>query len=714
MPKLPMWLDFLGGEPNADPWYHPQLPSFGSILPYQHYDADSKLYGLLTESVGFALECLPQIGVSEQMERSLQELATAIPNGVCMQVSLFSDQQITGLLTQYCNQRPGSGGSRAEDVFRRLARRRFEYFANISGTLRPVNYRMLISVSLPGTIDDPAVKQQAIGLRKSIASLLSNCAIPSIALEPAGLCQIISGLLNPSHPSRRQLDYDPTRMIVEQCLLRDTQIAMNKNSIAISGDGQPHGLVALVANNYPPTLRLTSMQMLLGDPMRSHLRYRGPFLITLCMQGIDQNEARALVALRNARAITNARSMMARFMPGYYRRQMEDWGACAEVLDSGGGLILMTHLLLIKHNPGDAEAAVENARAIWRACGFTLARCEYLQAQGLLAALPLTLTAGLAGDLRTLGWLGRKTTHNASHGLPIIAEWKGTANPALLFVGRRGQLIGMDIYDANGNYNVVIAGASGSGKSVLLNEIATAELGLGAKVWVLDIGRSYQRSSSYLNGQFLRFVPNAGISLNPFSAVSDINEDMRLLKPMFAQMIAPHGQLSDYQRARLEEALLAAWEHSKNGASPDVVQAELVRLGGSDSRVSDMAAMLRPFTSAGVHGVWFRGEATVDFNADYVVIELEELKGNLELQLVVLLQILFLINQQIYAIHERRKLVVIDEAWDLMRGEHIGEFIEHGYRRARKYNSAFYPLRKALPIFSRCRPVKPRLPIRIG
>ncbi|MCI0548703.1 MAG: type IV secretion system protein TraC, partial [Candidatus Rokubacteria bacterium] len=38
---------------------------------------------------------------------------------------------------------------------------------------------------------------------------------------------------------------------------------------------------------------------------------------------------------------------------------------------------------------------------------------------------------------------------------------------------------------------------------------------------------------------------------------------------------------------------------------------------------------------------------------------------------------------------ERRKLVIVDEAWDLLRGEGTGDFLEAGYRRARKYNGAF-------------------------
>jgi conjugal transfer ATP-binding protein TraC len=59
----------------------------------------------------------------------------------------------------------------------------------------------------------------------------------------------------------------------------------------------------------------------------------------------------------------------------------------------------------------------------------------------------------------------RKTMANAIHMAPLIAEWRGTRTPALVFGGRRGQLMTLDIFDNDlGNYNFAIIGAPGLGQ----------------------------------------------------------------------------------------------------------------------------------------------------------------------------------------------------------------------------------------------------------
>ncbi len=90
-----------------------------------------------------------------------------------------------------------------------------------------------------------------------------------------------------------------------------------------------------------------------------------------------------------------------------------------------------------------------------------------------------------------------------------------------------------------------------------------------------------------------------------------------------------------------------------------------------------------------MYASYFEGEANIQFHKNFVVLELEELKSKKDLQAVVMQLMMYRITQEMYLDRSKRKLVIIDEAWDLMGGGSSASFIEAGYRRARKYGGAF-------------------------
>lgn len=108
-----------------------------------------------------------------------------------------------------------------------------------------------------------------------------------------------------------------------------------------------------------------------------------------------------------------------------------------------------------------------------------------------------------------------------------------------------------------------------------------------------------------------------------------------------------------------------------------------------DARIQDIGHQLFAFTSKGQYGRFFNGKNNLNFKNPFTVLELEELKGRQHLQQVVLLQLIYQIQQDMYlGERDRPKIVIIDEAWSLLSQGNVGEFIEHGYRRFRKYGGS--------------------------
>ena len=294
-------------------------------------------------------------------------------------------------------------------------------------------------------------------------------------------------------------------------------------------------------------------------------------------------------------------------------------------------------------------------------------------------------------DLEENKRFNTKTLMNAVSLSPLIGEWAGLGSPVVSLFGRNGQAMGIDLFaNPSGNYNAAVVGTSGSGKSYFINEIVRNYLGAGAQMWVIDVGRSYQKFCQFIGGQYIEFNTESNIVINPFDMVVDFHDELNMLKLMFSMMISPTEGLGDYAMSGLEKAISQVWAQKGRNAIIDDLQEELLHFRNSrgelDIEINRLGEQIYPFTSKGVHGRWFNSATTLEFEHDLVILELEELKTKPDLQQVIMRFILYRITQAMYLSRKRKKGVIIDEAWDILAGgSSAAKFIEEGYRRARKY-----------------------------
>ena len=697
--------------------------SLSQWLPYRAYLEDRQIF-VNRDALGFCLEVRPQSGTDEDMARVLTALYAASPAGTGIQFHLLASPDIRGTLGRYADLRlpdevvpeldelgrPG----RHSNIHRTMARRRVgHYLAGARQSLLPNqsylfrNFRLVASVSLPGSPENLSRIEELLLLRDGHRATLHAAGFPSRPWTASELINWVSALVDPHRQGGEglPLTYDPGRELRDQVIDRSTRLYIRPTGIELSNPAvaESSELRLLSVRSFPPRFALWNMGTLIGDLYQATLQYPCPFMITLGVHVLDPEATRNWAYLKAARATTNATSYMARFLPDMQERKA-DWDIVLKAMDDGQQLVDLHHQVALFAPMRDMARAEQSARSVFRARGFELSRDTMMMTQGLIGSLPMTMSPAFHADLGRMKRVSTKTSANAVHLAPLVAEWQGTVTPVLVLGGRRGQVMQIDVYDnPAGNYNVAIAGTSGSGKSLLLNEIAASYLGTGARVWIIDVGRSYEKACRNFGGSFIEFTENAGLSLNPFTFVDDIDEDMELLQPLLAQMVSPREPLEGFQYSTLGAAIKKVWRAKGREMTVTDIH-DLLATGRlaepndqdgnspgfeGDRRLKDLAAMLHPYTRDGTYGKYFDSRATIDFHHDFIVLELEELKAKKDLQTVVLLIVMYRITREMYFSRDRKKIVIIDEAWDLLSGGATAEFIEAGYRRARKYKGAF-------------------------
>ena len=704
------------GQPMDTP-----AEQFANWLPYSAYLAAEKIF-VNRDSMGVMLELMPQSGADERMAEVLVSLYANCPPGTGIQFHLFGSPQVRTQLRHYANLRvedltqaeqakQWGRPARNENLFRKLARQRAEHLLQgaqkslTSGfhyTIR--DFRLMLSVAFPGNAEDLNKRDELMALRDSMSSTLRSASLPNRVCDAADLINWCALFTNPDRISQTDapdLHYDDGRELRDQIVDFDTIQDPHPGGLTLWKEASPDVLEARFYSikSFPERFALWQMGSLIGDLMQPALQYSAPFLLTLGVHVLDPNVTKSVVTANHIRATQNAKSKMADVMPDV-KKKLDDWTAAADAIDTGGSLVSLYHQLALFTSPAQAVAAHEAANAIWRGRGFQLNADAYMHRQALLASLPMTLTEKFYKDLVKMRRVTRKTMANAIHMAPLISEWRGTRTPALIFGGRRGQLMTLDIFDNDlGNYNFAIIGAPGSGKSVLMNEMAWSYRAIGAKVWMLDLGRSFEKLCRKAKGTYIEFRPDVDICLDPFTHITDINEDIDMLVPGISKMCSMQHTLEEVQYKAISAMVLKLWREYGNdlritGLRDAFKSGTIEELGVvGDQRIKDLAIMLNPYARGGQYERFFEGRNNVDFSNDFIVIENEELKRRPDLHAVVNILLLHRITGDMYLTRNRRKVLFVDELKQQLGDSGADDpvkaaVIEEAARRARKYGGA--------------------------
>ncbi len=232
--------------------------------------------------------------------------------------------------------------------------------------------------------------------------------------------------------------------------------------------------------------------------------------------------------------------------------------------------------------------------------------------------------------------------------------------------------------------HTLVVGATGSGKSFLLNFLLAQGRKYAPRVCILDLGGSYRHLTELVGGAYVELRPVAGempCRLNPFRALEATAENLQFLESFVRMLLEIEGKVCDAgERAELRSQIDALYQ----------IEPEARTL--SSLRGLLPASLRDPLTAWTDGGVWGSAFDHVDDTltlADWQAFDLAGAADKPELARALLFYLLHRLGTAISDPQElsRWKLLVVDEAWRFLADGRISAYLAEGLKTWRKCNA---------------------------
>jgi len=256
------------------------------------------------------------------------------------------------------------------------------------------------------------------------------------------------------------------------------------------------------------------------------------------------------------------------------------------------------------------------------------------------------------------------------------------------------------------NANLVVFAKSGAGKSFTVKLEALRSMMLGSEIIIIDPENEYQKLAEAVGGSYVRLSLSSQTRINPFDLprVIDTEEADDALR---ANLVTLHGlfrlmlggsqssdgsavaALTPAEEADLDQALIDTYARvgvtsdplTHNSPPPTIsdLYDTLLHMGGSGP---SLAQRLRKYTTGTFAGI-FSQQSNIDINNPMVVFNIRDLEDELRpVAMYIVLSHIWNITRT----DQRRRMLIVDEAWQLMKYDDSANFLFSLAKRARKYH----------------------------
>ena len=257
---------------------------------------------------------------------------------------------------------------------------------------------------------------------------------------------------------------------------------------------------------------------------------------------------------------------------------------------------------------------------------------------------------------------------------------------------QNGSLIIFDRFSLE-NANEVVFGKSGSGKSFLIKLEAMRQFMFGTEIIIIDPEGEYEAITKTFGGEYVSFTPSSPIKINPFDLSGMYTEGenelgLKILS-LHALLRIVMGELDATHDAILDRGLVETYRQKGITTDPATQKRQpplmedlyKVLLGMEDQNASELALRLEKFIKGSLSGL-FNQQSNFDINNPFTVFSVKALEDQLRpIAMHIILDFVWTkIRKSL-----KKRLLILDEAWYLMKYEDSASFVYGIAKRARKY-----------------------------
>jgi type IV secretory pathway VirB4 component len=229
---------------------------------------------------------------------------------------------------------------------------------------------------------------------------------------------------------------------------------------------------------------------------------------------------------------------------------------------------------------------------------------------------------------------------------------------------------------------------------------------VGSEVIIIDPENEYQKLSDAVGGSYIRLSLNSSTRINPFDLPRVIDND-EAADALRANLVTLHGlfrlmlggtqvaangtamaALTPVEEADLDQALIDTYARvgitsdplTHNSRPPTIsdLYDTLLHMGNSGPA---LAQRLRKYTTGTFAGI-FSQQSNIDINNPMVVFNIRDLEDELRpVAMYIVLSHIWNITRT----DQRKRMLIVDEAWQLMKYDDSANFLFSLAKRARKY-----------------------------